>query len=341
MSVTMEKCGSGGQGEELICITLRNAGLSARILNYGAIVMSVQTPDRSGLLNEVTLGMDSAQDYVRSNPPYFGAVCGRYANRIAKGRFALDGVEYRLAANNGPNALHGGLQGFDKRFWEVLGKTSSSVTLGYNSAAGEEGYPGRLQATVCYSLTDRGELRLDYTATTDSPTVVNLTNHMYFNLAGPSSPDCLAHELTACAPRFTPTDATLIPTGVQQDVRGTPLDFLKPASIGSRFPALPEGYDHNLILDPARGDAWAVRVYEPTTGRGLELFTTEPGVQLYTGHYLDGVMGRGGRPYRRYAGFCLEAQHFPDSPNRQDFPSTVLRPGQVYRQTTAYRFFAG
>ena len=331
-------------GQELLRVTLRNArGMTAEILNYGAIIHSIRAPDRQGRMEEVTLGFDDPAQYVRANPPYLGAVCGRFANRIAKGRFALGAREYQLAVNNGPNHLHGGLRGFDKRVWSLVGRpdpSGATVRLRYVSPDGEEGYPGTLDCSVGYTLGDDHALRLDYTATTDRTTPVNLTNHVYFNLAGPQAKDILAHELALRALQFLAKDDTNIPTGEIRGVGGSALDFRRPERIGARIGAFADGYDHCFVLDPGRKDGWCARAKDPASGRVVEMFTNQPGVQLYTGYYLDGVQGRGGIPWGHFAGFALEAQQYPDSVNQRHFPSPLLHPGSVYRQQTAYRFAA-
>lgn len=332
--------------------TLRNsAGMQATITNYGGIVVSLEVPDRKGVPGDVVLGFDKLDGY-SSDHPYFGAIIGRYGNRIAKGRFSLDGVEYVLARNNGENHLHGGLRGFDKVVWEARPQqptSGSALELRHVSSDGEEGYPGTLTATVTYTLTDSSELRIDYLATTDKATVVNLTNHSYFNLGGQGTRDVLGHVLQITADGYTPVDAGLIPTGKVAPVAGSPFDFRTPTPIGARIGAAHEqierggGYDHNFVLNGDAGTLRRVaRVTEPTSGRVLELLTTEPGLQFYSGNFLDGrIVGKGGKVYKHRFGFCLETQHFPDSPNRPEFPSTVLRPGQRYRTTTLYRFSTG
>jgi aldose 1-epimerase len=339
------------QGKPVEIYTLKNAGgVEAAITNYGGIVVSLKTPDRSGKFADVVLGFDSLDGYLKEHP-YLGAIIGRYGNRIAKGRFKLNGVEYKLATNNGANALHGGLKGFDKVVWtakEVSSPDSPALELTYVSKDGEEGYPGNLTATVRYTLTNKNELRIDYTATTDKDTVVNLTNHSYFNLAGEGAGDILGHQIMIDADRFTPVDEGLIPTGELKPVAGTPFDFRKPHAIGERIDAADEqirrgkGYDHNFVLNGNMGTMrLAARVVEPKSGRVMEVSTTEPGVQFYTGNFLDGsVKGKGGKAYNFRYGFCLETQHFPDSPNQPKFPSTVLKPGQTYKSTTVYRFTA-
>ncbi|MCC6863076.1 MAG: galactose mutarotase [Bryobacterales bacterium] len=349
--VTTQPFGKTPSGEEVRLFTLTNAGgMEVAITNYGGIVVSVKTPDRSGTIGDVVLGFDSLDGYLGPHP-HFGSLIGRYGNRIAKGRFTLNGVEYKLAQNNGENHLHGGIRGFDKVVWQarpLTGGDAPGVVLTYLSRDGEEGYPGNLSATVVYSLTPNHELRIDYSATTDKDTVVNLTNHSYFNLAGPGEGDILAHELTLSASRFTPVDKGLIPTGELRAVESTPFDFRKPVAIGARINEKDEqlilggGYDHNFVLDNSgRGLAPAATVYEPKSGRVMEVLTTEPGVQFYTGNFLDGaIRGKGGKAYGKRYGFCLETQHFPDSPNKPQFPSTVLKPGGQYRTTTIYRFSA-
>jgi aldose 1-epimerase len=299
-------------------------------------------------LADVVLGFDSVDGYV-SNRAYIGATVGRYANRIGAGRFTLDGVVHELARNDGANHLHGGTAGFDKRLWQAHPlhvNGASALELRYSSAAGEEGYPGKLDVSVTYTLTSANELRIDYRATTDQATVVNLAHHSYFNLAGEGTASILGHVLQIDGSRFTPDDAGLIPTGEIRDVRGTPFDFLAPHAIGERIDANDEqlrvgkGYDHNWVLDGAPGVLHpAVRVSEPGSGRVLEVLTTEPGLQFYSGNFLDGsVHGKGGKSYAHRSAFCLETQHYPDSPNQPQFPSTVLRPGQVIQSTTVYRF---
>jgi aldose 1-epimerase len=336
-------------GTRVSLYTLRNAsGMEARITNYGGIIVSLKVPDRKGSLGDVVLGYDSLSSYVKANP-YFGCLIGRYGNRIASGKFSLGGTEYTLAVNNAPNHLHGGNRGFDKVVWTVQEPESvpgKSLVLTYTSRDGEEGYPGKLEARVVYSLTDSNELKIQYSARTDKPTVVNLTQHSYFNLAGPGDGTILGHELMIAADRFTPIDATLIPTGELRPVKGTPLDFTTLTAIGARINQDDEqlryglGYDHNFVLSKPEGTfGLAARVVEPTTGRVMEVLTSEPGIQFYSGNFLDGsYIGKGGKPYQHRYGFCLETQHYPDSPNHPDFPSTVLRPGEEYNTTTVYRF---
>lgn len=332
--------------------TLTNAnGVEIVVLSYGGIIQSIRVPDRDGVVANVALGFATLDEYVSENP-YFGCIAGRYANRIALGRFSLEGTEYSLAINNEPNTLHGGERGFDKYVWdatEVDDASGVGVRLSRVSPDGEEGYPGNLTVDVTYRLTDADELRIDYHATTDAPTVVNLTNHSYFNLAGEGSGGIYEHELTLNAPRYTPTDATAIPTGEFAAVEGTPFDFTQPHAIGARIRdgveqiVLGRGYDHNFVLDrPDPGDTsliLAARVHDPISGRTMEVSTTEPGIQFYSGNFLDGtVVGTSGRPYRQGDGLALETQHFPDSPNQPSFPTTELRPGDEFTSTTVYAF---
>lgn len=343
--------GTDDDGSEVLLYTLENRhGLRVSITNYGGIVTRLHVPDRHGEFADVVLGHDSLASYLAGHP-YFGAIVGRYGNRIAKGRFELDDIEYQLATNNGENHLHGGLRGFDKAVWEARPYADSAeagLELSYVSADGEEGYPGRLSVTVTYALTDADQLRIEYTAETDAPTVLNLTHHGYFNLAGHNSGDILNHELALAASRFTPVDSGLIPTGELAPVAGTPFDFRDPTAIGGRIAgADPQlryggGYDHNFVIDDYDGTLrYAAGVYEPVSGRLMEVYTTEPGIQFYSGNFLDGSdMGKGGTAYGLRAGFCLETQHFPDSPNKPGFPSTVLRPGEVHLSTTIYQFSA-
>ena len=344
--VTRTSFGTLPDGAPVELFTLTNAqGIEVRAMTYGGIILSLRVPDRQGRLDDIVLGYDTAADYPRNNPPFFGALVGRYGNRIAKGRFTLDGVSYKLATNDGPNHLHGGLKGFDKVLWRGEPRPDG-VTFTYTSADGEEGYPGTLVARVTYTLTDRNELAIEYEATTDKPTVVNLTQHSYFNLAGQGVHDVLEHRLQLDADRFTPVDATLIPTGELATVAGTPFDFRKATAIGERINAddaqlkKGRGYDHNFVLTTA-GDGLhhAARVVEPSTGRTLDVATTEPGLQFYSGNFLDGTLtGKQGRAYQKRYGFCLETQHFPDSPNEPRFPSTVVRPGETYRSKTVFTF---
>jgi len=335
--------GKLADGTPVDLFTLTNgSGLVAKITNYGAIITEMHVPDRSGKTGDIVLGFDNLEQYLKTHP-YFGATVGRVANRIAKGRFTLEGKTYQLAVNNGPNHLHGGLKGFDKVVWKAEPQPGASVKFSYTSADGEEGYPGQVAVAVLMSLTEKNELIIEYTANADKPTPVNLTNHSYFNLAG--SGDILNHELMIAADHFTPKDATSIPTGEIRPVKGTPMDFTQPHAIGSRFAQLeekPVGYDHNFVLKGGgKSLSLAARAFEPRTGRVLEVSTTQPGVQLYTSNYLDGSLtGKGGIVYRQHCAFCLETQHFPDSVNHPNFPSTILRPGHTYHQTTVHKFAA-
>jgi aldose 1-epimerase len=336
MTIISSPFGKLSDGTGVSLITMTNAqGLSASVTNYGGILVSLLAPDRDGRMADVVLGFDSLEQYETENAPHFGAICGRCANRIAGGRFTLDGVDYQLARNAGPNALHGGLKGFDKVVWQA-DTSANEVVLRYTSGDGEEGYPGNLDCQVSYALTDENELVIRYLATTDKPTVVNLTNHSYFNLSGGASADVRNHVLSIAASQYTPVDDDLIPTGQLAAVAGTPLDFTRPRQIGERLDEA-GGYDHNFVLDDPHDD-YVIRVEEPTSGRVLGMRTTEPGVQLYTANFLDGKPGKRGAVYDRWAGFCLEAQHFPDAVHHPEFPSTVLRPGETYVQETAYRF---
>jgi aldose 1-epimerase len=346
MNFNTESFGRTPEGEEVSLYTLTSTkGLRARITNYGAILVSLEVPDRHGKLDDITLGFESLDKYIEQKV-YFGATVGRYANRIGNARFVLDGVEYKLAANNGPNHLHGGLKGFDKVVWKAVevtgGEDRAWVKLTYLSKDGEEGYPGNLRCTVTYTLTNDDELRLDYEAQTDKKTVINLTNHTYWNLAGQGTGEILRHELLLEATRFTIVDKTLIPVGITASVVDTPLDFLAPRNIGARIRQLNNGYDHNFVLNGKLGAMKpCARVYESTSGRIMEIATTEPGVQLYTGNFLDdSIIGKGGKVYGKHTGFCLETQHYPDSPNKPSFPSTVLEPGQKFASTTVHKFSA-
>ena len=339
--------GSMPDGTAIRLHTLTNRhGLEARIANYGGIIVSLRTADRHGVFDDIVLGFDSLDEYVADPGPFFGALIGRYANRIGKARCSIDGVECGLSRNDRANLLHGGARGFDQRVWNDKRLDDAGLALSYLSADGEEGFPGNLDVTVVYRLTDADELRIDYAATTDRETVVNLTNHSYFNLAGAGSGDVLDHRVMLNAGRMTPVDAGLIPTGELRDVAGTPFDFRTSTAIGARIGhadeqlGLGSGYDHNWVLTRNGGGlALAARVEEPVSGRVMEIFTTEPAIQLYSGNFLDGsVTGKGGHVYGRRAGCCLETQHYPDSPNQPEFPSTLLRPGDVFRSTTVWRF---
>lgn len=344
--MTVKNFGKTADGTAVEVYELINGTLKAKIITYGGIVSELHVPDRHGRSTDVVLGFDNLEGYLGSHP-YFGAIVGRVANRVAKGKFTVDGKEYTTATNNGPNSLHGGLKGFDKVVWKAEDASTASepaVRLTYLSRDGEEGYPGNLTAKVTYTLTV-DSLKIDYEATTDKATPVNLTNHSYFNLAGPASGPILGHELMLAADEYTPTDDTLIPTGEIKSVRGTPLDFTTPTLIGAHIHELkgdPGGYDHNFVLRGGpKKPALAARVYEPGSGRVMEVFTTEPGIQFYTGNFLDGTLkGKGDVIYMKNQAFCLEAQHFPDSVNHPNFPSMILRPGSTYSQTTVYKFSA-
>lgn len=310
-------------------------GFEVSIMTYGGAITSLKTPDHHGNFGDIVLGFETLDEYAR-NPRYFGALIGRHANRIARGRFSLNGVEYQLPCNNGPNHLHGGFKGFDKRVWN--GSTAGNVVhLSYLAEDGEEGYPGNLTAVVTYALVDN-ELYIDYHATTDRDTIVNLTNHSYFNLRGAGT--ILDHELMLNADHFTPVSSDLIPTGEIKSVEGTPMDFRKAKAIGAELDQVAGGYDHNFVLNDWDGSLrLAARLYEPVSGRALEILTTEPGIQFYSGNFLDGsYIGKNGVAYEKYTGLCLEPQHFPDAPNHPNFPSTVLRPGEEYKHRSVYRF---
>lgn len=333
-------------GQEINLYTLTNSkGMQVGITNYGARIVSIVVPGRDGQKADVVLGFDDLKGYL-GNDPFFGAIVGRYGNRIAKGKFKLDGVEYRLPINDGPNSLHGGTKGFDKRVWDAREVDRDAVELTYLSKDGEEGYPGNLSVKVVYTLENNNELRIGYTATTDKDTVLNLTNHSYFNLAGAGSGSILDEVMMINASRFTPIDSTMIPTGELRSVEGTPFDFRKPTPIGARIKEdnqqlkFARGYDDNFVLDrKGPGLELAARVYDPKSGRMLEVLTTQPGVQFYTGNFLDGTIhGKEGKAYNYRSAFCLETQHFPDSPNHPQFPSTELKPGQTYHETTVFKF---
>jgi aldose 1-epimerase len=347
-----EPFGKTPDGMDITLYTLTNKnGIEVGIINFGGAVVSLKIPDRSEKMADVVLGYDSLDGYV-TNPAHFGALIGRYANRIAHGKFALDGKTYTLAKNNGENSLHGGTVGFDRRVWtarDISTPGVPSLELKYVSKDGEEGYPGTLSVRVVYTLTAQNELKIEYSATTDKDTVVNLTNHSYFNLAGQGSEDILGHVLTLHADKFTPVDAGLIPTGELRNVAGTPFDFRKPTAVGERIGQndeqlkLGNGYDHNWILNRAKAGeiSLAAEVYEPKTGRILEVWTDQPGIQFYTGNFLDGTIhGKGGVAYGQRTALCLETQHYPDSPNHPEFPSTVLKPGTRFHSTTIFKFSA-
>ena len=347
--VTHKPFGKTADGKAVEIYTLTNTkGAEVKIITYGGTVVSLKVPDRNGKFGDVVLGFDSVADYEK-NTAYIGALIGRYGNRIAKGRFTLNGREYVLAVNNGENHLHGGPKGYDKVIWTARPSTDASganLELTYLSRDGEEGYPGNLNIKVIYTLTETNELKIVYSATSDKDTVVNLTHHSYFNLAGEGNGDILGHNLTLNANRFTPTDSGSIPTGELRAVKGTPFDFIRPVAIGARIGQddqqlkFGQGYDHNFALNKTeKGLSLGATVYEPKTGRVMEVYTTEPGLQFYSGNFLDGsVAGKNGHRYLKNTGFCLESQHYPDSPNEPKFPSTTLKKGQRYSTTTIYRF---
>lgn len=347
-SITSEPWGQTPTGGEVLLFTLRNTnGMEARIMNYGGILVSLMAPGKDGKMADVVLGFDSLAPYLEKNP-FFGCITGRYANRIGGAAFTLDGTEFNVTANSGVNHIHGGKRGFDKQLWQATPHSLAdgvALELRYTSPAGEEGFPGTLDCTVTYTLNNQNELVLDYKATTDAPTVVNLTNHSYFNLGGEGSGSILDHELKVNATSFTPTDDKLITTGEIAPTAGTPLDFTTPHRIGERIDADYEpliqgqGYDHNFVV-PGTGMRSAATVHDPATGRTMEVLTTEPGIQLYTANHLKGVAGKGGHIYESRHALCLETQHYPDSPNKPAFPSATLRPGQTYHTTTVLRFSA-
>jgi aldose 1-epimerase len=347
--VRKEAFGKTGDGRPVALYTLTNSnGMEVRAMTYGGIIVSIRVPDKNGKIADVVLGYDTVDGYL-VNPSYFGAVVGRYANRIANGAFTLDGVKYTLAKNDGPNSLHGGLVGFNKRLWEAKEFKNAKgvgVSLSYLSKDGEEGYPGNLKVKVTYTLTDENQLIIDYQATADKATPLNISQHSYFNLAGEGSGDILGHEMMLNADRFTPVDKTLIPTGELRPVQGGPFDFTKSTAIGARINSDDEqmvfgrGYDHNFVLN-RKDDSLtlAARAHEPASGRVLEVYTTEPAVQFYSGNFLDGsLVGKQGHAYKLRNGFCLETQHYPDSPNHPDFPSTIVRPDKGFQSQTVFKF---
>jgi len=343
MTLTKRPYGQLEDGTEIEQYTLSNGkGLTVKVITYGAMITAVEVPDRDGKIENITLFRDSLEDYLAGHP-YFGCAVGRYANRIAQGKFTLDGTEYTLATNDGANHLHGGEKGFDKLVWKakpIEEKDFVGVRFKLVSPDGDEGYPGTLTATVTYAVTDEDELIMKYTAKTDKPTVVNLTNHAYWNLAGAGSGDVLNHELMLNADGYLPVDEGLIPLGTVASVKGTPMDFTQPKTIGSRIEQVEGGYDHCYVLNKEAGKkrTLAARVVEPTSGRVMEIYTTQPAIQFYTGNFLDGTISGGGVDYQKHYAFCLETQHYPDSPNQPNFPTTVLRPGETYRQSTVHRF---
>lgn len=344
-TIKTQPFGKTPDGKEVLEYTLANKnGITMSVINYGGIITRLVTPDRNGTMEDIVLGYDSLEGYLRETP-YFGAIVGRYGNRIANGKFVLDGKTYSLAQNNNGQHLHGGLIGFDKVFWNIEPIGSAKIKLTYVSKDMEEGYPGNLTVEVTYALTDNNELVIDYTATTDKKTIVNLTQHSYFNLTGNVKRDILDHEVTLFSDKFVPVTKVLIPTGELKDVSGTPFDFRTPTAIGLRTNEKHEqlvfagGYDHCWVLSSPDSVKHAATVYEPTSGRVLDVFTTEPGVQLYCGNFLDGtIIGKQQVVYKHRYGLCLETEHFPDSPNQKSFPTTELNPGQVYKTHTVYAF---
>jgi aldose 1-epimerase len=347
MKLINEELFSGSlDGKSIRLLTLRNKnGMVVQVTNYGAIIVSIFAPDRKGVFSDIVQGYDSIDEYIKGNGPYMGAICGRCANRIGRGSFSIGGNEYTLAVNNGPNHLHGGIKGFNKVVWNIVNSSSSSVELEYLSPDGEEGYPGNLLTTVVYTLTEENELRTDLLARTDKSTVVNLAGHSYFNLSGEGTGSIYDHLLQINSDFFTPCDESSLPTGEILSVKDTPMDFRSPKPIGSdiekdfeqlRFGA---GYDHNWVLRNRTGNlGLAATVNDPVSGRTLEVFTTQPGLQLYTANWIDGEKGKGGKKYGRRWSFCLETQHFPDSVNKAHFPSAILIPGEFYKHTFIYKF---
>jgi aldose 1-epimerase len=351
-TIRKESFGKTASGEQINLYTLSNKkGMEVAITNFGATVVALQVPDRAGKVTDVVLGFDTLEGYEKGKA-YFGATVGRYGNRIAGGKFSIDGNTYTLPKNDGNNTLHGGIVGFDKKVWktrEIASKDGESLEFSYLSPDGEEGFPGNLSVKVVFTLpVDRNELKIDYTATTDKDTVLNLTNHSYFNLAGEGNGDILDHVLTLHAKQFTPVDKTLIPTGELRNVTGTPMDFTRATAIGKRINenyeqlVFGKGYDHNWVIasDGRKGLTLAAEAHDPKSGRTLEVLTTEPGVQFYSGNFLDGSKGKGDKAYGQRAAFCLETQHFPDSPNHPNFPSTLLKPNSVFHSLTVFRFSA-
>jgi len=341
--VQKELFSNTADGREVELYTLVNVNdVKIRIITYGAIVVSLEVPDRYGKLADITLGYDTFPEYLKESP-YFGAIVGRYGNRIGNGKFILNGVEYQLAKNNGENHLHGGIIGFDKVIWDAKPFEQdfvAGIKLSYFSKDGEEGYPGNLSSNVTYTLTDNDELVIDYQAKTDKATPINLTHHSYFNLAGQGERDILGHELMLNAENYTPVDEGLIPTGEIRSVKNSSMDFTIPKTIGKEINQVEGGYDHNYVITNGKGTlVLAARVYEPSSGRIMEVYTTEPGIQFYSGNFLDGsITGKTGKVYHKHYGFCLETQHFPDSPNQPQFPSVTLNPGEVYTHKTVFKF---
>jgi aldose 1-epimerase len=333
-------------GDSVFQYTLTNKnGMIIKVINYGGTVTDIITPDKDGNMGNVVLGYDSLAGFLQTGNPYFGCLVGRYANRIANAKFTLDGKEYTLAPNNNGNTLHGGIKGFDKRIWkasDINTDSVSSIKFSYDSKDGEEGYPGNLHSEVVYTLTKDNELKIEYKATTDKATPVNLTNHCYFNLSAGADSTILDHELLLKADKYTPVDDKLIPTGKIDDVKGGPMDFTTAKKIGRDLAQVTGGYDHNWVLSKSGNTLEMIgSLYNPASGRFMEVYTTEPGIQFYSGNFLDGTLKhtRGGAKYIKHAGLCLETQHFPDSPNQPAFPNTILKPGETYTQTTVYKFY--
>ena len=342
MHLTKARFGLAEDSTQVHLFTLRNKnGVVVKLTNYGGIVTSIVTPDRQGEFADIALGFNKLDPYLEGHP-YFGCIVGRCANRIANGKFTLEGKTYHLAANNGPNHLHGGLEGFDKKGWDAddeAGVDRISVILTYHSPDGEEGYPGNMDVKVVYTLTNDNELIIDYEARSDKATPINLTHHSYFNLAGEGSGDIYDHRMMIDADRYTVVNENLIPTGELRSVKNTPMDFTEPHSIGERINLVEGGYDHNYVLNNHGKLALVAKVEEPGSGRVMEVFTSEPGMQFYSGNFLDGsITGKSGKKYYERYGFCLETQHFPDSPNQPEFPDAILRPGDTYSHTTIYKF---
>lgn len=342
MSITKENFGTTPDGKKVDLYTLTNlSGSKTKVINFGGYITFLQLPDRNGKLADIVLGYDTLKQYI-NDTAYLGSLIGRFGNRIAKGKFTLNGAEYTLATNNGPNHLHGGINGFNKVAWNaqpIDDPSGPGLKLTYLSKDGEEGFPGNLSCTVVYTLTNNNEMKISYEATTDKATIVNLTSHSYFNLAGHNSGDILGHELMLNADNYTPADDTLIPTGQIAPVKGTNVDFTKPTAIGERITKVAGGYDHNFVLNNKKCElGLAARVYEPKSGRVMEIYTTEPGIQFYSGNFLDGSAKGKGAAYKKHTGFCLETQHYPDSPNKPNFPSVVLKPGEKYIHLTVHKF---